>query len=123
GVLVVEAPRHLGPEDCAVKNLACSLENHTNLKEFPWVVLVDNAEFTSANSRNFLWTVFTKTNPANDIDGVKPKIEHKHWSCEGPVLIDARSKPHHAPALEEPPEITQKVNELASKGGPLHGVI
>ena len=123
GILAIESPRHIGQADQAMKKLVSSLENQTNLQGFPWLIMVDDAGFASANTRNLLWTVFTKTNPATDMDGIRSSIEHKHWGCDGPLIIDARSKPHHAPALEEPPEVTQKVNELACKGGPLHGVI
>ena len=39
-----------------------------------------------------------------------------------PLVLDARVKPHHAPLLEEDPEITRRVDALAAPGGPLHGV-
>jgi 4-hydroxy-3-polyprenylbenzoate decarboxylase len=38
-------------------------------------------------------------------------------------VIDARSKPHHAPPLEEDPEITRHVDALAAPNGPLHGIL
>jgi 4-hydroxy-3-polyprenylbenzoate decarboxylase len=44
---------------------------------------------------------------------------HKHWGCRGPLVIDARIKPHHAPPLVEDPEVTRQVDALAARGGPL----
>ena len=76
-----------------------------------------------AISRNFLWVTFTRSNPSHDVHGVSSFIEHKHWGCEGPLLIDARLKPHHAPPLIEDPEVTRRVDALASKGRSLHGVL
>jgi 4-hydroxy-3-polyprenylbenzoate decarboxylase len=38
-------------------------------------------------------------------------------------VIDARIKPHHAPVLDEDPEITRRVDALGAPGEPLHGII
>lgn len=50
-------------------------------------------------------------------------VVHKHWGCSGPLVIDARIKPHHAPPLEEDPRVMERVDALAAKSGPLHGII
>ena len=34
-------------------------------------------------------------------------------------MIDARIKPRHAPPLVEDPQVTRKIDALASRGGPL----
>ena len=85
----------------------------------PLVVVVDDAEFVAGNIGNFLWVVFTRSNPAVDITGVEAATVHKHWGCRGSLVIDARSKPHHAPPLIEDPAVSQKVDALAAKGGEL----
>ena len=90
---------------------------------FPLVVLADDPRFTASHLRNFLWVTFTRSNPSHDVHGVSSFVEHKHWGCEGPSIIDARLKPHHAPPLIEDPEVTKRVDRLASKGGSLHGVL
>ena len=72
---------------------------------------------------NFLWTTFTRSNPASDVYGIEPFVADKHWGCSGSLVIDARAKPHHAPPLIEDPAVTQRVDALAAPGGPLHGVI
>jgi 4-hydroxy-3-polyprenylbenzoate decarboxylase len=82
-------------------------------------VVVDDAKFTAANLRNFLWATFTRSDPARDIYGVGEFSENKHWGCRGPLVIDARVKPHHAPGLFEDPAVTKKVDALAAKGGSL----
>ena len=93
------------------------------LRAFPLIVLVDDADFAAQSLRNFLWTTFTRSNPAADVHGVDPFVWRKHWGCRGPLVIDARAKPHHAPPLREDPVVTRRVDGYAAPGGPLHGLI
>jgi 4-hydroxy-3-polyprenylbenzoate decarboxylase len=90
---------------------------------YPLLILVDDAGFAAARLNNFLWTTFTRSNPSHDIYGVDSFTEYKHWGCHGPLVIDARIKPHHAPPLVEDAKITARVDQLAVKGRPLHGII
>jgi len=85
----------------------------------PLLVLVDDSDFAARTLNNFLWVTFTRSNPACDLHGIRSFTRQKHWGCEGPLVIDARIKPHHAPPLVEDPEITKRVDALAAKGGPL----
>lgn len=91
-------------------------------KGFPLVLVVDDAEFTAARLNNWLWVTFTRSNPSHDVYGVDSAMQFKHWGCNGPLVIDARIKPHHAPPLVEDPAVTKRVDALAAKGGPLHGI-
>ncbi|MHC8949706.1 UbiD family decarboxylase [Sphingobacterium hungaricum] len=87
------------------------------------IVLADDAEFTAKNSDNFVWVTFTRSNPAYDIYGVDSFTEFKHWGCKGPLIIDARTKPHHAPALIKDETVEKRVDQLGAKGASLHGII
>jgi len=87
------------------------------------IVLVDDADFVATTLNNFLWVTFTRSNPANDIYGVNEFINNKHWGCEGPLIIDARIKPHHAPVLEKDETIEKQVEKLSKKGASLFGII
>jgi 4-hydroxy-3-polyprenylbenzoate decarboxylase len=87
------------------------------------IVIVDDSEFTARQLKNFLWVVFTRSNPASDIRGIGSFTEQKHWGCRGSLVIDARIKPHHAPPLVEDPEVTRRVDQLAAPNGPLHGIL
>ncbi len=91
--------------------------------EFPLIVVVDDPAFTSQSLANFLWVTFTRSNPAADIHGIGEFTRQKHWGCTGPLIIDARIKPHHAPPLVEDPAVTKRVDALGAPGGPLHGII
>ena len=77
----------------------------------------------AANLRNFLWVTFTRCNPSHDIYGVDSFCEFKHWGCNGPLIIDARIKPHHAPAVEKDPEVEKRIERLFNKGGSLYKVL
>lgn len=93
------------------------------VSSFPLIVVVDDSEFAARSLNNWLWVTFTRSNPAADIHGIGEFIDQKHWGCTGPLVIDARIKPHHAPPLIEDPAITRRVDQLAAPGGPLHGII
>jgi 4-hydroxy-3-polyprenylbenzoate decarboxylase len=129
GIVAVSGPQHLGlkaeREYEAVFQLLCDALGNTSvsLDSWPLFVLVDDAAFTAHSFDNFLWEVFTRANPAADVLGVRGKQFRKHWGCQGPLVIDARWKPHMAPPLREDPTITKRVDELATRGGPLHGLI
>jgi 4-hydroxy-3-polyprenylbenzoate decarboxylase len=87
--------------------------------EIPLFVLVDDSEFTSRTLANFLWVTFTRSNPAADVHGFGEFTEQKHWGCAGPLVIDARIKPHHAPPLIPDLGVAKKIDALAARGGPL----
>ncbi len=129
------APRVVLPGMLAVQGPACrqtpldgdpdltrfcdEFQSHDAINGFPLIVIVDDSEFTARDLRNFLWVVFTRSNPAADIYGIGAEVRQKHWGCAGALVIDARSKPHHAPPLEPDPEVARRVDALAARGGPL----
>lgn len=102
-------------------NVQCSLFVD-QLKEVALVIVCDDANFTAATLRNFLWVTFTRCNPSHDIHGIDPFTTHKHWGCRGPLVIDARIKPHHAPAVMTDPEVEKRIDKLFLKGGSLNGI-
>lgn len=123
GILAIKGPAYEEGAASDFRPLRRSLEAHGHpFAEFPLIVVVDDSDFVAQRFDNFLWVTFTRSNPAADIDGVHSFVENKHWGCRGPLLIDARIKPWHAPPLEEDPDITRKVEQLAAPGGPLHGL-
>jgi len=126
GILVVQGPActAAGAEaDSAVARFCASYGRHDGVNLFPLVVVVDDSRFAARTLDNFLWTTFTRSNPAADVYGIEPFTTHKHWGCHGSLVIDARAKPHHAPPVGEDPDVARRVKALAAPGGPLHGVI
>ena len=123
GILAIKSPPFLSPQNQDALYFCDAFNPSDTINQFPMILLVDDSDFASACERNFLWTVFTKTNPAKDIHGIASVINDKHWGCIGSLVIDARSKPHHAPALVENPAVERTVDALGVRGGPLHGII
>jgi 4-hydroxy-3-polyprenylbenzoate decarboxylase len=108
------------PLNAAIDQLSATMDHQPDLaKKIALVTLVDDSDFASRCFANWVWITFTRSNPSIDLRGVGERTEHKHWSCSGPLIIDARIKPHHAPALVECPEVTKKIDALAAQGGPL----
>jgi 4-hydroxy-3-polyprenylbenzoate decarboxylase len=124
GVLCIEAPEATRSADHASDRRAwqrvCDTLPPTHpLCDYPLVVLVDDAEFATAKFDNFIWTTFTRSNPAADVYGVGAETVDKHFGVQGSLVIDARSKPHHAPPLIEDPAVSSRVDALAARGLPI----
>lgn len=93
------------------------------LQDIAFIIVCDNAGFVSDTLRNFLWVTFTRCNPSHDMHGIAVVQENKHWGCNGPLVFDARIKPHHAPPVELDAAIEKKIDRLFDKGGSLYGVL
>ncbi|MDB5114677.1 MAG: 4-hydroxybenzoate decarboxylase subunit [Mucilaginibacter sp.] len=124
GILAIEVPANIRTSDMPL--MLEILQEHfgeTDLAGIPLMVLCDNAAFTAENLDNFVWVTFTRSNPSHDIYGINEFTEHKHWGCYGPLIIDARIKPHHAPILEKDPEVEKLVDKMGEQGSVLYGII
>ncbi len=124
GILLIEGQPHDLQRDTSDPRMAELAEAliAQEVRPFPLICVVDNVDFTLANWDNFLWVVFTRSDPATDMYGVGGFSHLKHWGAKQAVVLDARLKTYHAPPLEADPEVEKRVDELASKGGPLQGL-
>ena len=126
GVVAVSGPQSTvdrGVHDPLIDAFCGSFETDEPINQFPLLVIVDDSDFVAANFDNFLWTVFTRSNPATDVYGIGAETRNKHWGCHGSLVIDARIKRHHAPPLIDDPAIEKRVDALGAEGKPLHGII
>ncbi len=123
GILAIESPKFTDQETAVaqMEELTRHLA-HQNTEGIPMIVLTEDSNFASATLNNFVWVTFTRANPSHDIYGVNSFTEFKHWGCRGPLIIDARIKPHHAPPLIPDAEVSERVDALFAKGGDLHGI-
>jgi 4-hydroxy-3-polyprenylbenzoate decarboxylase len=135
GPLIEPRPTLTAPDEAAIwqateaaswtadiDRLTAAIGRDHPLRDWPLLVVVDNSDFAAADLANFLWVTFTRSNPAADVHGVEAGTRNKHWGCAGPLVIDARLKPHHAPPVEEDPAVTARVDALCRTGGPLADV-
>ncbi len=126
GVLVLSGPACSSADGAAAEDMQrfCTAYGGDDvINRFAMVVISDDSEFAAANLNNFLWSTFTRSDPAQDIYGIDSFCRNKHWGCNGALVIDARRKAHHAPPLEDDPEIEKRVDNLGATGAPLHGII
>ncbi|OYP34951.1 UbiD family decarboxylase [Rhodopirellula sp. MGV] len=120
GVLAVQADAYQRDSGAAEIQRFCeAFSASDSIASFPLITIVDDSDFAARNLQNWLWTTFTRSNPATDIAGIESETVAKHWGCRGSLVIDARFKPWQAPGLIEDPETTAKVDARAARGGPL----
>jgi len=120
GVLVVSAAAHTGTASQAELIKLCDqLPASDWSQDFPLVIVCDDSHFTARNLNNWVWTSFTRSNPASDVYGLGAFQIDKHFGCEGSLVIDARSKPQHAPGLFEDERVVQRVDARATRGDEL----
>ncbi len=119
GILAITSPRGGEAADDFLRRFCRHFDRQSPLNRWTLVALVDDSDFVAQSLENFLWVVFTRSNPADDIDGIEAFVAAKHWGCHGSLVIDARRKPHHAPPLEVDPRVAAAVDARAAAGGPL----
>jgi 4-hydroxy-3-polyprenylbenzoate decarboxylase len=116
GILAVSGPQWRSEKQATdlsdAKRLAAAFQN---TQGFPLVVLCDDAEFVSASFDNFLWATFTRSNPSHDVHGIGEFTTNKHFGATVGIVIDARIKPHHAPALAVDPSIRSLASEILER--------
>jgi UbiD family decarboxylase len=88
GCLVVGAPSY-AEEPGAAARLAADAA----FTSWPLVVVTDEPARAARSDMNFLWTTFTRFEPAADIHAADRRIVRNHIAYRGPVVIDARLKP------------------------------
>jgi len=73
------------------------------------IVLTDDASIATSAS-DFLWSVFTRFEPAADIYAARTEVRRHHLCYHSPILIDARMKPSYPEELVCDAETAQKVD-------------
>ena len=109
GTLVLEAKSYE-----ADPKLGARVANHPGLEEWPVVLLVDDSRAATISMKEFLWTFFTRFEPAGDIYGNNPESLRFHTRLKEPVVFDCRMKPWYPPVLEVDEETRVKVDAKMS---------
>lgn len=107
GCLVVSGASYEDESELAERVLARLRERGT---AWPFVVLVDDAKTVTFDQTSFLWTVFTRFNPASDIYTASEVRQH-HLVYSLPIVIDARMKPGYPDELFPREDIVKLVDE------------
>ena len=109
GTLVVQGSSY--EETPELGNL---LAIHSGIKNWQVIILVDSTEEATLNLQEFLWTVFTRFEPAADIHGAGQTVQRFHVGLEAPVVFDCRMKPWYTDVLEVDPATKALVDEKIS---------
>jgi UbiD family decarboxylase len=113
GVLVVQGPPYRENDACAAELL-----QEIAVQPFRLVCLVDNADECARDDPSFLWTVFTRFEPAADIHCQSARLRRYHVQFTAPLILDCRIKPWYPPVVEPSPETVSRVNTLWPKIAP-----
>lgn len=117
GVLCVGAPPHAEAEDAAARIAA-----DPAFADWPLVVVVDDPDQTARSPMNFLWTTFTRFDPARDMAARAVELVHHHPAFTPPIVIDARMKPSYPEELFCDPETAALVDRRWKEYFPGGGV-
>ena len=82
-----------GPSFASDPGAAQRIASHAAFAGWPLLVLTDEPARAARSSMNFLWTTFTRFEPAADVHASSQRIVRNHLAYEPPILIDARLKP------------------------------
>jgi 3-polyprenyl-4-hydroxybenzoate decarboxylase len=110
GVLVVEGPQWR-ERDAVVAELV----KEDAVQPFRLVCLVDDAAACTRDDASFLWTVFTRFEPAADIHAREAQLHRFHVCLSSPLVLDCRIKPWYPPTVEPLPETVARVDALWPK--------
>ena len=74
------------------KDEAARLANHPAFADWPLMILHDDAT-VARSTTDFLWSTWTRFEPAGDIYAHETNVARHHLSYRSPIVIDARKKP------------------------------
>lgn len=110
GCLVIGGPTHESDPEFA-KDLA----THPAILDWQLVVLVDRPRQAAASEANFLWTAFTRFDPAMDLHSRGSRVRNNHLAHESPIVLDARMKPWYPKELFADTDTAKKVESRWSE--------
>ena len=112
GCLVVAIPPYpqSGAHGAASERTSlAALAGHAAFKGFELIIAVDDAKKATATDAAFLWTTFTRFDPAADLHAAATELSGHKVTYRGPVVIDARMKPWYPAELVGDPETAATV--------------
>jgi UbiD family decarboxylase len=95
---------------------------HPAFADWPLVVLSDEPARAARSTMNFLWTTFTRFEPAADIHAARTEVVRNHLAYTPPIVIDARLAPDFPAELTCDPEVARRVTERWKEYFPEGGV-
>ncbi|MCA1766269.1 MAG: UbiD family decarboxylase [Desulfobulbaceae bacterium] len=106
GTLVVQGSGYQLDPDLPKKIAA-----HEPLADWPVVLLVDDTRAATESLQEFLWSFFTRFEPAADIHAAATTLTRFHPGLTPPIVFDCRMKPWYPRILEVDEPTRTKVDE------------
>lgn len=113
GCLVVQGRPFAEDREAAVR-----AARHPAFADWPLLVLVDDADEASRSPELFLWTTFTRMEPARDLHGRETVTARFHTGLLAPAVIDARMKPGYPEVME----VDAATKALVDRRWPEYGI-
>lgn len=104
GCVVVEGPTY-GKEN----DLGDRIAKSGSFDDWQIVVIHDNADVALSTDK-FLWSTWTRFNPATDIYAKEISLKNNHIGYSSPTIIDARMKPWYPKEVEVRDDIAALVD-------------
>jgi hypothetical protein len=82
------------------------------VQPFRVVCLVDDVREAVRDDPSFLWTVFTRFEPAADIHTRSTAVRRHHVQFSAPLVFDCRLKPWFPPIVEPLPGTVARIDEI-----------
>ena len=121
GCLVVGAPAYRGTQE-EESAVASRIAADPAFVDWPLVVLSDEPARAAKSAINFLWTTFTRFEPARDIHGARQNVVANHVALSPPIVIDARTKPWYPKELFADDATKRRVSDRWAEYFPESGV-
>ena len=99
-----------GPPSSTDPAAAARVASHPAFAGWPLVVMTDEPARAAKSAMNFLWTTFTRFEPAADIYAAATSVVRNHLVYTPPIVIDARLPPAFPAELCCRPDIATKVS-------------
>lgn len=110
GTLVVQGASYEQDSELG-KKLAESPE----LGGWPVVLLVDNVRAATESLQEFIWTFFTRFEPAADVHAGASSVRRFHVGLSEPIVFDCRMKPWYPHVLEVDQDTSRLVDEKMTR--------
>ncbi len=110
-----------GPTAAEEPGFPARIAAHPAFRGWQLVVVCDHPDRVAASPINFLWTTFTRFEPAADVVAAATRVVRHHLCRTPPILIDARMKPRYPDEVGCDPEtaalVTRRWREYFPDGG------
>ena len=117
GCLVVGGPAKIEDAGAAARFAA-----HPSFAGWPLIVVTDEPRRAAASPINFLWTTFTRFEPAADLHAARTEVTRNHVAYTAPIVLDARLHPGFPGELFCDPDVYETVNRRWTEYFPAGGV-